>query len=97
MLAEALTSMKGVISPGHNAQPEGDRLDPNRVVTNFVIFKIEGGLKRRQKFLDELEKRGVLMVAYTHGQIRAVTHYGVDAADIQKVIKASSEALAASA
>lgn len=97
VLAEALTGMKGVISPGHNAQPEGDRLDPNRVVTNFVIFKIEGGLKRREKFLDELEKRGVLMVAYTHGQIRAVTHYGVDAADIQKVIKASSEALAASA
>jgi threonine aldolase len=97
VLAEALTGMKGVISPGHNAQPEGDRLDPNRVVTNFVIFKIEGGLKRRQKFLDELEKRGVLMVAYTHGQIRAVTHYGVDEADIQKVIKASSEALAASA
>ena len=97
VLAEALTCMKGVISPGHNAQPEGDRLDPNRVVTNFVIFKIEGGIKRRQKFLDELEKRGVLMVAYTHGQIRAVTHYGVDEADIQHVIKASSEALAASA
>ena len=97
VLAEALTNMKGVISPGHNAQPEGDRLDPNRVVTNFVIFKIEGGLKRREKFLDELEKRGVLMVAYTHGQIRAVTHYGVDEADIQKVIRASSEALAASA
>ena len=97
VLAEALTAMKGVISPGHNAQPEGDCLDPNRVVTNCVIFKIEGGIKRRQKFLDELEKRGVLMVAYTHGQIRAVTHYGVDEADIQHVIKASSEALAASA
>ncbi len=97
VLAEALADMKGVISPGHNAQPEGDRLDPNRVVTNFVIFKVEGGLKRRERFLDELEKRGVLMVAYTHGQIRAVTHYGVDEADIQKVIKASSEALAASA
>ncbi|MEY2731737.1 MAG: hypothetical protein RLZZ588_462 [Chloroflexota bacterium] len=97
VLAEALTDMQGVISPGHNAQPTGDRLDPSRVVTNFVIFKVEGGLKRREKFLDELEKRGVLMIAYTHGQIRAVTHYGVDEADIQKVIKATSEALAASA
>ena len=97
VLAEALTDMKGIISPGYNAQPEGDRLDPSRVVTNFVIFKVEGGLKRREKFLDELEKRGVLMIAYTHGQIRAVTHYGVDEADIQKVIKATSEALAASA
>jgi len=97
VLAEALTDMKGVVSPGHNAQPEGDRLDPSRVVTNFVIFKVEGGLKRRERFLDELATRGVLMVAYTHGQIRAVTHYGVDEADIQKVITASSEALAASA
>ncbi|MEY3494981.1 MAG: hypothetical protein RI921_341 [Chloroflexota bacterium] len=97
VLAEALTDMKGIISPGYNAQPEGDRLDPSRVVTNFVIFKVEGGLKRREKFLDELEKRGVLMIAYTHGQIRAVTHYGVDEADIQKVIKATSEALAATA
>jgi len=97
VLAEALASMNGVISPGHNAQPEGDRLDPNRVVTNFVIFKVDGGLKRRQKFLDQLEERGVLMVAYTHGQIRAVTHYGVNEADIQRVIKASSEALVASA
>ncbi|MEY3725838.1 MAG: hypothetical protein RI971_415 [Chloroflexota bacterium] len=97
VLAEALTDMQGIISPGYNAQPEGDRLDPSRVVTNFVIFKVEGGLKRREKFLDELEKRGVLMIAYTHGQIRAVTHYGVDEADIQKVIKATSEALAASA
>ena len=97
VLAEALASMRGVISPGHNAQPEGDHLDPNRVVTNFVIFKVEGGLKRRTKFLNELEKRGVLMVAYTHGQIRAVTHYGVDEADIQRVITASFEALAASA
>jgi threonine aldolase len=97
VLAEALTDMQGIISPGHNAQPEGDRLDPSRVVTNFVIFKVEGGLKRREKFLDELEKRGVLMIAYTHGQIRAVTHYGVDEADIQKVIKATSEALAATA
>ena len=74
-----------------------DLLDPNRVVTNFVIFKVEGGLARRQRFLDELAKRGVLMVAYTHGQIRAVTHYGVDEADIQRTIKASADALAASA
>ena len=40
ILAEALTEMKGVISPGHNAQPVGDRLDPTRVATNFVLFKV---------------------------------------------------------
>jgi len=97
ILAEALTGMKGVISPGHNAQPVGDRLDPTRVVTNFVLFKVEGGAARREKFLDELEKRGVLMIAYTHGQVRAVTHYGIGSEEIQKVIRASADALAASA
>jgi threonine aldolase len=89
--------MKGVISPGHNAQPVGERLDPARVVTNFVLFKVEGGVARREKLLDELEKRGVLMIAYTHGQVRAVTHYGIGSEEIQKVIRASADALAASA
>ncbi|MFM8690403.1 MAG: beta-eliminating lyase-related protein, partial [Candidatus Limnocylindrus sp.] len=97
ILAEALAEMKGVISPGHIAQPVGNHLDPTRVVTNFVLFKVEGGTARRKKFLDELEKRGVLMIAYTHGQIRAVTHYGIGADEIQKVIRASADALAASA
>jgi threonine aldolase len=89
--------MKGVISPGHNAQPVGERLDPARVVTNFVLFKVEGGAARREKFLDELEKRGVLMIAYTHGQVRAVTHYDIGGEEIQKVIRASADALEASA
>lgn len=96
-LAEALSTMNGILSPGHIAQPDGDRLDPSRVVTNFVLFKVEGGPQRRKRFLDELEKRGVLMVSYPHGQIRAVTHYGVGSDEIQRVIRASADALAASA
>ena len=96
-LADALAGMDGIISPGHIAQPVGDRLDPNRVATNFVLFKVEGGAPRRKRFLDELEKRGVLMVAYTHGQVRAVTHYGVGSDEIHRVIQVSADALAASA
>lgn len=96
-LADALAGMDGIISPGHIAQPVGDRLDPNRVATNFVLFKVEGGAPRRKRFLDELEKRGVLMVAYTHGQVRAVTHYGIGSDEIQRVIQVSADALAASA
>ena len=37
------------------------------------------------------------MIAYTHGQVRAVTHYGIGNEEIQKVIRASADALAASA
>src|SRR6185503_8183323 len=39
-LAEALAGMDGVLSPGDVAQPEGDRLDPARVRTNFVLFRV---------------------------------------------------------
>jgi len=92
-LATEIAALPDVISPGHNAQPEGERLDPSRVVTNFVIFKVTGGIARRTRFLDALEKRGVLMVAYTHGQVRAVTHYGIGDDEITKRIAATAAAL----
>ena len=34
------------------------------------------------------------MVAYPHGQVRAVTHYGITAADIETTIEATRAALA---
>jgi hypothetical protein len=34
------------------------------------------------------------MVEYPHGQVRAVTHYGVTASDIETVIAATRDALA---
>ena len=86
-----------VVGERRFAQPIGERLDPARVATNFVLFKVEGGMKRRAKFLEQLEKRGVLMVAYPHGQIRAVTHYGIGDAEIDATIAATREALRASA
>ena len=92
-LATEIAALPDVISPGHIAQPEGERLDPSRVTTNFVIFKVSGGIARRTRFLDALEKRGVLMVAYPHGQIRAVTHYGIGDEEISKTIAATAAAL----
>jgi threonine aldolase len=92
-LATEIAALPGVLSPGHIAQPEGERLDPSRVTTNFVLFKVAGGIARRTRFLDALEKHGVLMVAYPHGQIRAVTHYGIGDEEIAKTIAATAAAL----
>ena len=92
-LATEIAALPDVISPGHIAQPEDERLDPSRVTTNFVIFKVTGGIARRTRFLDALEKRGVLMVAYPHGQIRAVAHYGIGDEEISKTIAATAAAL----
>ena len=92
-LATEIAALPDIVSPGHIAQPEGERLDPSRVTTNFVIFKVTGGIARRTRFLDALEKRGVLMVAYPHGQIRAVAHYGIGDEEISKTIAATAAAL----
>ena len=90
-LAEALADMDGVRSPGGTAQPTEGRFDPDRVVTNFVLFKVD---RDRGEFLAALRARNVLMVEYAHDQVRAVTHHDVLAADIDTVIQATREALA---
>ncbi|HEU4671404.1 MAG TPA: GntG family PLP-dependent aldolase [Candidatus Limnocylindrales bacterium] len=91
-LAEGLAALDGIESAGDIAQPEPGRLDPDRVRTNFVVFRVAGD---RATFLDVLRARGVLMVEYPHGQVRAVTHYGITAADVDIAVRASREALAA--
>ncbi len=93
-LAEALSEMAGVVSPGGIAQPLEGPLDPGRVRTNFVLFRVE---RDRAAFLEAVAARGVLMVAYPHGQIRAATHYGVTTADIDTTISAARAALAETA
>ncbi len=97
-LAEALAEMDGVIAAGGTAQPTDesrpDPLDPARVRTNFVLFRVE---RDRGAFLAALRARGVVMVEYPHGQVRAVTHYGVTADDIETTITATRAALAETA
>jgi threonine aldolase len=93
-LAEGLAELPGVRSPGGIAQPDDGPLDPNRVRTNFVIFRVD---RDRDAFLAALAERGVWMVPYPHGQIRAVTHYGIGPAEIERTILAVRDALAATA
>jgi threonine aldolase len=91
-LAEELAGIPGVISPGGTAQPADGRLDPARIRTNFVLFRVE---RDREAFLAALERRGVLMIAFMphNGQIRAVTHYGIERSDVEATIRAVREAL----
>ena len=93
-LAEGLAELDGIVSPGGILQPTPGRLDPGRAVTNFVVFRVRGD---RGAFIDALEARGVLVVEYPHHTVRAVTHDGVTASDIDHVIRAARDALAESA
>lgn len=95
VLAEGLRDQEGIVSPGHLAQRTGTLLDPERVTTNFVLFAVTGGPARRAAYLASLREQGVGMVAYPHGQVRAVTHRGIDDDGIAAIIDASAVALAA--
>ncbi len=90
-LAEALSGMSGIVAAGGSAQPGSGPLDPGRVRTNFVLFRVE---RDRAAFLQALRARNVLMVEYPHGQVRAATNYGVTADDIETTIAATRAALA---
>jgi threonine aldolase len=82
-LADAIASMPGVTG-----------LDPARVRTNFVFFELTRPELRRP-FLDALERAGTVMIPYPGGdRVRAVTHYGITADDIDRAISGVREALA---
>lgn len=81
-LGEGLAELDGVAD-----------LDPRRIRTNFVLFR----LSRRdcvRPFLEALAGHGVLMVSYPRDQVRAVTHYGIETADIEHALVAARRALA---
>ena len=82
-LADGIADMPGVVG-----------LDPTRVRTNFVFFELTRP-ELRSAFMDALDHAGVWMVPYPGGdRIRAVTHYGIDAADVDRAIDATRRALA---
>ena len=81
-LAEGLAGLPGLAG-----------LDPARVRTNFVFFELARP-ELRMPFLAALAEEGVLMIDYPGSQrVRAVTHYGISAADIDRAIVATQRAL----
>jgi threonine aldolase len=92
-LAERLAAMRGVRSPGDIAQPGSDDepLDPARVRTNFVLFRVAAD---RGAFLAAAAARGVRLDQYPHGQVRAATNSGIAAGDVDRIAAAVEAALA---
>ena len=88
-LAEGLAGLPGISSAGGIAQPGEGPLDPSRVRTNFVLFKVAD----RRSFIDALRARDVLMDEYAHGQVRAATHHDVSPTDIETILAAVAATL----
>jgi len=60
--------------------------------TNMVIFDINGDAHSAQRFAKALQKHGVLIGPRAATTFRAVTHYGVTRADIDRAIAAVAQA-----
>jgi len=84
--ARALAEGFGLIA-GINVRPVKRR-------TNMVVFDVDGDAAGASKFAAALRERGVLVGARTPTSFRAVTHYGVSRADIDRAVAAASEAAA---
>jgi threonine aldolase len=72
ILAEGLADIPGV------------SIDPDRVQTNIVIFKVPDALR----FLDRLRAEGVLGIHFGGQRVRMVTHYGITRANVDAALAA---------
>lgn len=74
----------------------GITVDLSRVQTNIVIFGLtpDAPLSDTQ-FIAALRQRGLLVGGMGLGRIRAVTHYGIEAAHVDEALSIVADALAA--
>jgi threonine aldolase len=75
----------------------GIRLDPAQVMTNIVIFELEPRAPSPEAFAAALDARGVRLLAIGGPRLRAVTHYEVTAAGVERAIDAAAAVLEAEA
>ncbi|HEY1349507.1 MAG TPA: GntG family PLP-dependent aldolase [Ktedonobacteraceae bacterium] len=76
-------------------------IQPERVVTNIVIFSLRDpaaralGEAHTRAFVRACKEQGVLMAMISDTQIRAVTHHGIEAEDIKAALAAIRRVLIA--
>jgi threonine aldolase len=73
------------------AQIRGVRIDPAAVVTNILIFDVEGTGRTAAVWVSEMKRRGVLANPFGPFTIRMVTHYDVDRAGIDRALAVMRE------
>jgi threonine aldolase len=70
----------------------GIRVDPAKVQTNIVIFRIDGRLSAAE-LLEQLKKRGVIALPVDASRVRMVTHLHVERVGIDAAIAAVAEVM----
>ncbi|GAP48931.1 GntG family PLP-dependent aldolase [Streptomyces azureus] len=68
------------------ADIDGITVDPDAVQTNIVMFRVTAPGFTWQIFADAAARQGLAIAELGHGRLRAVTHRGVDSADIDAAL-----------
>ena len=76
------------------AQVEGLSVDLASVVTNMVYFNLTTDRLMPDEFVERLYRKGVKCLALGAAGFRMVTHYGIEAADIDRALEVIREVMA---
>ena len=80
-LAESLARIRGI------------QLDASKVVTNIVVFNVNGTGLVGGEISSRLKQRGILINSINDREMRAVTHYDVNRASCEQAVQAMAEAV----
>ena len=69
------------------AQVEGLEIDQPNVTTNIVYFRFKRGPEKARQVFEGLKADGVLMLTSGPNRVRAVTHLGITAGDIDRAVE----------
>lgn len=66
-----------------------------KVQTNIIYFELDEGRMTPKELVTELNKKEIKLLAVENRRLRAVTHYGISAEDIDLTVKILSEVMKA--
>lgn len=75
------------------AQVPGLYVDPGTVETNLVFFEVTAQSMTAQELVTGLDRQGVKVLAVGPRRLRAVTHHGIEAGDIDQALDAIRAAI----
>ncbi len=67
--------------------------NPEMTQTNIVYFNLAGGQLTAEKLVRQLDKKGIKVLCSGPSRIRAVTHYGISAGDIDLTLAVLQEVM----
>lgn len=70
------------------AEIPGLSVDLSAVQTNIVVVELTSDRLAQAELVERLREQEVLVVPWTKGRIRLVTHYGIERRDIEKALQA---------